>query len=111
MNPARAPHGKEWKAITLDVNVSPADDSDNTLSFSFPHQSILNMLRYFLNKQLLRIGASYHHNFKAEGFEACSWLSLGEITHVTRMQGAGAAGVYTASYLFKWIQHPLNCFA
>lgn len=49
--------------------------------------------------------------FKAEGFEACSWLSLGEITHVTRMQGAVAAGVYTASYLFKWIQHPLNYFA
>lgn len=101
MNPAHAPHDEEWKPITLDVNVSPADDSDNTLSFSFPHESILNMLRYFLNKELMRIGASYLHYFKAEGFEACSWLSLGEITHVTRMQGAVAAGVYTASSLFK----------
>lgn len=92
---------RNGNSLPLNVNVKPTGDKDNTLSFPFTHQSILNMLRYFLNKQYLHIGTSYHCYFKAEGFEACSWLSLGEITHVTRMQGAVAAGVYTALYIFK----------
>ena len=49
----------------------------------------------------MHIGASYYFYFKAEDFEACSWLSLGEITHVPRTQGAVAAGVCTALYIFK----------
>lgn len=92
---------RNGNSLPLNVNVKPTGDKDTTLSFPFTHQSILNMLRYFLNKQYLHIGTSYHCYFKAEGFEACSWLSLGEITHVTRMQGAVAAGVYTALYIFK----------